>query len=832
MVRQTRTGGLHSDTLPSNQIIEVPDDESWLDKYQDDIRDKPRDTIQDRPRDAIRDSIRDTPRDTIRDTPRDTIRDTLRDTIRDTPRDTIRDRPRINSQPTRIQETIPKWIETPNRTTKPRSLPNIPWVEIVEQQKGLIPISNTGFYRTSDEPADPRDCNRYPDSPYCGGIPFDFAGISLDPSIVINKCGQVVGIQINPVIAFVKLPPVQLARIDPNCDETPPPPPPPSTTPLQNFPDLPDSTLVTAFVSFKGTFTQYRLGHQGMATTIYNYSASWTGAECPGDIINKYNFQTGEFYPYQRQAKGFWTYSEIYSGTVYNQFLELVPVNSPSIQENRIGHRDDSLSGTNRTVTADGTENSPVIGTIKSHCFYILPTNNQMGGADILNGEYGLIKIYLLGLLNSRIAYTSAGNTDEGGEYFTGGIKLDHLLAYDCTRYPLPDPETPPPPPPPSEIRRPPPPPPQRPCCMSCCPSSPNPVSDALLRLIYAEVLATKAKVNALTERIETIEENVGTFPRTIEVFDYDETTKGVQPVSLQVASIAESVPVLAARTEKVAKLIGVDEFPAQMPESLITKDEGWLGNMIPNQPVYENNLASVLGRIIRYVDEIAGQFEIPIEIKDADPETPGAQPVGLKISNIAEGLGELLLLSLQSSINSETLINMATRNLIETGQVKQMGVKIHGQSEAITSFLGFNTKDDTRQMPLSFTLEKTSMEELLKESYVDVTVPEFDEKLDLKDVLADISQAAAITRAVHWRKIDLKDAVAMKDQILSLWKGNKDTADKINEKADDLDSFINDAEIGFTNTPGITNTTEPYGRPYEQRPRIREIGNTSDTET
>ncbi|MEP0799076.1 hypothetical protein [Funiculus sociatus] len=815
MVRTTRTGGLHSDTIPTNRIIEIPDDESWADKYNDDIRD----------------TIRDTPRDTIRDTPRDTIRDT----IRDRPRDTIRDRPQITSQPTRIQETVPKWIETPNRTTKPRSLPTIPWVEIVPQQKGLTPIANTGLYRTPDEPADPRDCNRYPDSPFCGGIPLDLEPIALSPAIVINKCGQVVGVQLNPVLAFVKLPPVQLVRVDPSCDEDtspPPPPPPPTPTPLSNFPDLPDSTLVTAFVSFKGNYTEYRLGHQGMATTIYNYLASWTGAECPGEIINKYNFQTGEFYPYQRQAKGLWTYSENYSGTVYNQFLELVPVDWPPIQENRIGHRDDSLSGINRTVTSDGMENSPVIGTIKSHCFYILPTDNQMGGADILSGEYGLIKIYLLGQLNSRIAYTSAGNNADGGEYFTGSIKLDHLLAYDCSRYPLPEEEPPPPPPPPPGIRRPPPPPPERPCCMSCCPSSPNPVSDALLRLIYAEVLATKAKVNALTERIETIEENVGTFPRTIEVFDYDETTKGVQPVSLQVASIAESVPVLAARTEKVAKLIGVDEFPAQMPESLITKDEGWLGNMIPNQPVYENNLASVLGRIIRYVDEIAGQFEIPIEIKDADPETPGAQPVGLKISNIAEGLGELLLLSLQSSINSETLINMATRNLIETGQIKQMGVKIHGQSEAITSFLGFNTKDDTRQMPLSFTLEKTSMEELLKESYVDVTVPEFDEKLDLKDVLADISQAAAITRAVHWRKIDLKDAVAMKDQILSLWKGHKNTTDKINEEADDLDSFINDAEIGFTNTPGITNTTEPYGRPYDQRPRIREIGNTSDTES
>ncbi|MBD2001919.1 MULTISPECIES: hypothetical protein [Cyanophyceae] len=787
MVRQTRNNGLHSDTLPRNTIIEVPDDESWADKYNDDIRD----TIRDTPRDTIRDTIRDTPRDTIRDTPRDTIRDT----IRDTPSDTIRDRPRISSQPTRIQETVKPWIDTPNRTTRPRSLPNLPWVEIVEQQKGLTPISNTGFYRSPDEPADPRDCNRYPDSPYCGGIPLDFAPISLDPAVVVNSCGQVVGIQINPVVAFVKLPPVQLIRVDPNCDpipEPPPPPPPPPPTKPTTKPPPPPAPTPISFECFEGTYT----------------------------FENSSNNYASYYLPMIEDIENFINNSNEFDSITEHTFVYDPATTLP-----------DTLGRTTRIVDKVNLifyDDVPNLFVSVDGFFQARDPEEESGFRYVSVHPYGYT------IRTNYLSYD--GNTPRefphifvDKEYFVSFF----IPNFTCDNGEPPTPlNEPPPPPPPPDRGRPSPPPPPRPCCMSCCPSSPNPTSDALLRLIYMEVLNTKAKVNALTERIETIEENVGDFPRTIQVFDYDETTKGVQPVALQVASIAESIPVLAARTEKVAKLIGVDEFPAQIPESLITKDEGWLGNMIPNQPVYENNIASVLGRVIKYVDEIAGQFEIPIEIKDADPTTPGAQPVGLKISNIAEGLGELILLGLQTSINSETLLNMATRNLLETGQIKQMGVKIHGQTEAITSFLGFNTKDDTRQMPLLFTIGKTSMDELLQESYVNVTVPEFDEKLDLKDILADLTQSAAITRAVHWRKINMGDAVNMKDQIMSLWRGQKNTADKINETADDLDSFINSAEIGFTDTPGITDNINPYGRPYDQRPRIREIGVTSDTQT
>lgn len=86
----------------------------------------------------------------------------------------------------------------------------------------LRQIPNTPFYVTPDEPADPRDCARYPDSPYCGGNPFSFRPVAINPQIVNNECAT--GIKITPVLGFVKLPPIEILHIKPKCQPKRPPP--------------------------------------------------------------------------------------------------------------------------------------------------------------------------------------------------------------------------------------------------------------------------------------------------------------------------------------------------------------------------------------------------------------------------------------------------------------------------------------------------------------------------------------------------------------------------------------------------------------------------------
>ncbi|TFI53097.1 hypothetical protein BLD44_017280 [Mastigocladus laminosus UU774] len=70
------------------------------------------------------------------------------------------------------------------------------------------------------EPADPMDCNRYPDSPFCGKLPFSpWNGIR--PQIIIDSCN--IGVELGATFGYVKLPPLQFVYRFPSCRATPPP---------------------------------------------------------------------------------------------------------------------------------------------------------------------------------------------------------------------------------------------------------------------------------------------------------------------------------------------------------------------------------------------------------------------------------------------------------------------------------------------------------------------------------------------------------------------------------------------------------------------------------
>lgn len=82
-------------------------------------------------------------------------------------------------------------------------------------QQGLMPIGNSPFYMTPSSPASPTDCNRYPDSPFCGGNPLSNKIIDLSVDLIVDNCN--IGMQINPTLGFIKLPPTQIVYRSPGC---------------------------------------------------------------------------------------------------------------------------------------------------------------------------------------------------------------------------------------------------------------------------------------------------------------------------------------------------------------------------------------------------------------------------------------------------------------------------------------------------------------------------------------------------------------------------------------------------------------------------------------
>ena len=260
----------------------------------------------------------------------------------------------------------------------------------------------------------------------------------------------------------------------------------------------------------------------------------------------------------------------------------------------------------------------------------------------------------------------------------------------------------------------------------------------------------------------------------------------------------------------------GLNEFPANLPPTLISTKE----------PSKENiniqNSTKLFSWYVERFDEIVGQFEIPIEIKDADASTPGEQPQSIRLPNLAEAIAEMFTLSFQSYINSETILNLATRNLIETGMDKKQNFVTYKLLQSMTDWVGFKQRDIKLKLPLSFTLNKTRYDEILQESEVDVNCVEFDDKFGLEADMMRFREAAGILQAVHKRKLDPNGDI--KGQILQYLLNTFKGVNKVNGEEIDLEKLFTQIENGFTDIPTVGDPTKPYGRPFTQRPKIRNL--------
>lgn len=306
---------------------------------------------------------------------------------------------------------------------------------------------------------------------------------------------------------------------------------------------------------------------------------------------------------------------------------------------------------------------------------------------------------------------------------------------------------------------------------------------------------------------------------RDIEVFAVDIASATAQAeLYRQLATQAVEICEAKNLTDKSAKAIGVDEYPATLPSSLITKDGNDPGE------IEVSNLTNLLGWYIERFDEIMGQWEIPIEIKDTDPTTPGDQSKILKFPNIAETLAEMTTLLLQLSINSEMHTTITTRTMLEAGQDKRQNFISYKMLHAIVEYLGFSYDEKKVKLPLLFTPEKEDFADILKESEIEVPVIDFNEKYTLQADLARFKEAAGIIKAIHFQKLnpnaDIKQQLMQK--LLGLSGLLDDTKAASEDDSDNFDEFLNAVELGFTNTPGVGDPTKPYGRDYEDRPRVR----------
>lgn len=269
---------------------------------------------------------------------------------------------------------------------------------------------------------------------------------------------------------------------------------------------------------------------------------------------------------------------------------------------------------------------------------------------------------------------------------------------------------------------------------------------------------------------------------------------------------------------QRIYQVLGCDDYPVTVPSSFITKE----GVANPERQI--PTLTQYIDWYVRRFDEIVGQWEIPIEIKDTDPTTPGDQPQKIKLPNMAEAIAEMFMLLMQISIDGQTALNIATRMMFDGGQDKQQNFMTYKLVDAVADFLGFDFKYVEREMPLMFTPGKSNYSEILQHTKIKVGVPEYNEKLNLQADLMRFRKAASILDSTHFRKINPNANIKAQivERILGLTDLVKDTNQK--DSNETFKQFLEDVEKGFTNTPGVGDPTKPYGREYEDRPRFRDL--------
>lgn len=571
---------------------------------------------------------------------------------------------------------------------------------------GLVPVGIPNVYQSPVEPVDPRDCERWPNSPYCGGIPISTDRADLGVDFAANPCE--ICVTITPVLGFVELAPYTICvrRNSPECIPR---------VPITEFPEVP----------------------------------------APDSYEN----------PRRNCSEG------IYKILVEEKFLETRIVNTNEIisahipQDAEYGDAVAIEQDWNNRVQAANLRaqmlvpGSRIAGIISEYDLPHEPQNNPYLPCrvvlDSANGEVVTINNYVSpGVYNGgkRIVYDVSSNF---GSYTAAISQIKFYLNYaaldgilpQCQGSPINDRSVEPPPYP------------QEPCCMACCNGN-NSETEDLVRLI--------------------------------------------------------------------AKRLGTNDYPIAVPQSLLA-DRGSGKKTI-------ESLSQFLHWFILQVDSVTGQFPVELEIKDNDPTKEGDQREKITIPNLAEGIAEILGASVNANINTQTLINAGIRTLVEAGSAKIHALETRYISQAIADYLAFDATEVKTPVGMTFTAGKTQLDEILQESEQKLPLYTYSDDRDFKAEMTELLFAAAVIRAVHYRKVTGDPKEDLKQRFKDLIKfaeseispptsGDEDQP----KPKTDFDNFIEQVETGFINTPGIDDATNPYGRPYSERPRIRELGNTAD---
>ncbi|WP_324980556.1 hypothetical protein [Nostoc sp.] len=261
-----------------------------------------------------------------------------------------------------------------------------------------------------------------------------------------------------------------------------------------------------------------------------------------------------------------------------------------------------------------------------------------------------------------------------------------------------------------------------------------------------------------------------------------------------------------------ILKRIG--NLPASVPDNF-TKQNPSMINV--------ESLAELAFWQMQQLDALMGAYPIKIEVEDTDLTQEGNQTQKLELPNQAEVLAEILGMMLTIKRDTHATLITAIKAMGEAGMTKNLAVQTLDVTLGNAEFLGYKLEQVKRKVPSLFTPGGANLTETLKEKEVEIVSYENNDKNDLQDDLKFLKTMAARWNAQNWRQVTGDPVESLKQTLF----GNPDAIKETHKEGEqgDFNDFTEQAERGFIEVSGITDTVNPWGRPYSQRPKIREIG-------
>jgi hypothetical protein len=289
-------------------------------------------------------------------------------------------------------------------------------------------------------------------------------------------------------------------------------------------------------------------------------------------------------------------------------------------------------------------------------------------------------------------------------------------------------------------------------------------------------------------------------------------TKPQIQPVQ-QPARIEEgnccippANPEIIKRLEQIKKGIGVDGMPVSVPDQIAKQNPGQLTL---------GSLAELHLWQVEQLDGVMGRWPQQIPI----PTPAGSVNVGMP--NMAEAVAEMVGMMVSQQVTAAQILNTSSRTLAQSGSATQQAHLAHLTAKANADFLGYESRSTAVDMPLAYTPGKDPFDGMLQESTAKIQGFENSDKQDIKQIFAELLQAAAIIRAVYWRKLDSKGD--LKKQIQRNIKGGADFIDQAaagDGNDSDWEAYLQQVEEGFRSATGDAN---PYGRNASEGPQIKD---------